>query len=409
MRQRKVGMTKMKSTKPTVLSISSYEKGFDFIKQAKEEGGRVLLLTSQSLQHSPWPKEYIDEIFFMPDVNKEWNIDHMINAVSFLARRENIERIVALDDFDVEKAARLREHLRVPGMGDTTARYFRDKLAMRIRAEEVGINVPPFVHILNYDKIKTYLKEIEPPYVLKPRMQAGAIGIKKINNDEELWQNLNVLGDKQSFFLLEKFIPGNIYHVDSIIVNKDIQFAVASQYGLPPMEVAHQGRVFSSRTIKRGSNDEKTLIDMNEMLLKSLGLVKGVSHTEFIKDDKGKFYFLETSARVGGANLADLVFYATGINLWREWAKLELNDNYKLPDAVNNYAGILQSLAKQEWPDLNSFNEPEVVWRLHKKYHAGLIVAAQSYEKVEELMIKYTKRFYNEFFTSAPVPERPMD
>lgn len=409
MRQRKVGMTKMKSINPTILCISSYEKGFDFIRQAKEEGGRVLLLTSQSLQDAPWPKECIDEIFFMPDVNKEWNIDHMINAVSFLARRENIERIVALDDFDVEKAARLREHLRVPGMGDTTARYFRDKLAMRIRAEEVGINVPPFVHILNYDKIKTYLNEIEPPYVLKPRMQAGAIGIKKIINEGELWQNLNVLGDKQSYFLLEKFIPGNIYHVDSIIVNKEIQFAVASQYGLPPMEVAHQGRVFSSRTIKRGSKDEKTLIDMNEMLLKSLGLVKGVSHTEFIKDDKGKFYFLETSARVGGANLADLVFYATGINLWREWAKLELNDDYKLPKAVDNYAGILQSLSKQEWPDLNAYNEPEVVWRLRKKYHAGLIVASNSYEKVEELIVKYTERFYKDFFTSAPVPEKPID
>ncbi len=395
--------------KPTILCISSYEKGFDFLKQAKEEGSRVLLLTSQSLHDVQWPKESIDEIFYMPDVNKEWNIDHMINAVSFLARKEQIDRIVALDDFDVEKAARLREHLRVPGMGDTTARYFRDKLAMRMKAEEEGISVPPFVHILNYEKIKSYLSNVEPPYVLKPRMQAGAIGIKKINNENELWKNLDILGDRQSYFLLEKFIPGNIYHVDSIIVNKEVLFSVASQYGLPPMEVAHEGRVFSSRTMKRGSRDERKLIGMNDHLLKSLGLLKGVSHSEFIKSNDGKFYFLETSARVGGANLADLVYYATGVNLWREWAKLELNEKYKIPKAKIEYAAILQSLAKQEWPDMNSFNDPEVVWRLKKKFHAGLIIASPNYDRIDELVKNYTERFYNEFFTSAPVPDKPTE
>jgi len=395
--------------KPTILCISSYEKGFDFLKQAKEEGSRVLLLTSQSLHDVQWPKESIDEIFYMPDVNKEWNIDHMINAVSFLARNEQIDKIVALDDFDVEKAARLREHLRVPGMGDTTARYFRDKLAMRMKAEEEGISVPPFVHILNYQKIKNYLSNVEPPYVLKPRMQAGAIGIKKINNENELWKNLEILGDRQSYFLLEKFIPGNIYHVDSIIVNREVLFSIASQYGLPPMEVAHEGRVFSSRTMKRGSRDERKLISINDHLLRSLGLLKGVSHSEFIKSDNGEFYFLETSARVGGANLADLVYYATGVNLWREWAKLELNERYKIPKAKNEYAAILQSLAKQEWPDMNTFNDPEVVWRLKKKFHAGLILSSPNYDRIDELVKKYTDRFYKEFFTSAPVPEKPTE
>lgn len=395
--------------KLTVLCVSSYEKGFDFMKQAKEDGHRVLLLTSQSLHDSPWPKESIDEIFYLPDINKEWNIDHMINAVSFLARTEQIDRIVALDDFDVEKAARLREHMRVPGMGDTTARYFRDKLAMRMKAEEEGISVPPFVHILNYDRIKNFLSDVEPPYVLKPRMQAGAIGIKKINNASELWKNLEILGDRQSYFLLEKFIPGSIYHVDSIIINKEVLFGVASQYGLPPMEVAHEGRVFSSRTMKRGSKDERKLISMNDHLLKSLGLVKGVSHSEFIKSEDGKFYFLETSARVGGANLADLVYYATGINLWCEWAKLELNEKYKMPKAKNDYAAILQSLSKQEWPEMDSFNDTEVVWRLKKRFHAGLIIESSSYERVEELTKIYTERFYIDFFTSAPVPEKPTE
>ncbi len=38
-----------------------------------------------------------------------------------------------------------------------------------------------------------------------------------------------------------------------------------------------------------------------------------------------KFYFLEIAARVGGA-LTSLTLWkaASGINLWREWARLEI-------------------------------------------------------------------------------------
>ena len=67
------------------------------------------------------------------------------------------------------------------------------------------------------------------------------------------------------------------------------------------------------------------LLQMNEALLRAFGLTDGVSHSEFIRaHDSGQFYFLETSARVGGANIADLVEAATGVNLWAEWANVEV-------------------------------------------------------------------------------------
>lgn len=396
----------------TILCIASYEKGFEFIKEAKRQGCRVILLTSKSLEFADWPRESIDEIFFIPDINKEWNMSDVIHGVSFLARNEVIDRIVALDDFDVEKAATLREHLRCPGMGETTARYFRDKLAMRIRAKEVGINVPEFVHVLNYNNLREYINNTPLPYVLKPRLQAGAIGIKKIHKGSEVWDIIETLGDKQSFYLLERFVPGNIYHVDSIIHNEKVVFSIASQYALPPMEVAHQGRVFSTHVMERGSGDEQELISMNKNVLKALGLRYGVSHTEFIKAEDGKFYFLETSARVGGANIAEMIEAATGINLWSEWAKVEIartEGNYKLPKISNDYAGILISLARQEWPNLSSYDAPEVYWKMNKKYHAGLIIKSKDFKKVESLMNEYTQRFYNDFFATQPLPDKPTD
>jgi len=397
----------------TFLCIASYEKGYDFMVALKKLGAKVILLTSQSLENANWPREFLDDIYYMPDVNKEWNMNDVINAVSYLARSVKIDRIVALDDFDVEKAAKLREHLRVPGMGDTTARYFRDKLAMRMRAKEVGINAPEFVHVLNYDEIKSFLKKVQPPYVLKPRMQAGAIGIKKIHSPAELWEILDKLGDDQSFYLLEQFIPGDIYHVDSIIYNNDVKFSISSKYGNPPMEVAHEGRVFTSRTIQRETNEDKALKIMNKQVLNAMGLLRGVSHTEFIKaKSDGKFYFLETSARVGGANLHELVKAASGINLWEEWAKIELlggKGDYELPNIEDNHSAILLSLAKQEWPDMNVFTDKEVVWKLNKKNHAGVIVKSENYDRITELIDNYAVKFYEEFFASYPAPEKPTD
>ena len=396
----------------TFLCISSYEKGFDFMREAKDQGCRVILLTSKSLENVDWPRESIDEIFYIPDKNKDWNMRDVIYGVSYLARTEQIDRIVALDDFDVERAASVREHLRVGGMGDTTARYFRDKLAMRMRAKEAGIPVPEFLHILNHDKINDFADTVPFPYMIKPRMLAGSYGLKKVNNKQEMWNRINHLADEQSFFLMERFVPGIIYHVDTIINEREVAFGLASKYGTPPFEVAHQGRVFTSQTLDSKSDEAEEVLELNEMVLKALGLLRGVSHSEFIRDEDGKLYFLETSARVGGANLSTLVEAATGINLWREWAKIEIlkgEKPYILPEVKNDFAAILTSLSKQEWPDLGSYNDPEVYWRLKKEYHAGLVIKSSDKERINKLLDEYTKRFYDDFFVTAKMGEKPSD
>lgn len=394
----------------TVLAIASFEKGQAFLRQCKAEGCRTLLLTSQSLENGDWPRECIDDIYFMPDVDKEWNLTDMIHAVSYLARTVKIDKIVPLDDFDVEKAALLREHLRLGGMGDTTARYFRDKLAMRAKARDGGLPIPRFVGVLNYDDIRAFMAEVPPPYVLKPRTQAGAIGIKKVESEAELWPLLETLGDRQSYYLLEEFLPGTIWHVDSIVDDKKVVWALVSRYARPPLEVSHEGRVFCTQNVPYGSTEEKALKKLNATVLKTLGLVRGVSHTEYIQSvSDGQFYFLETSARVGGAHIAEMIEAASGLNLWAEWAKLEVRESYTPEPSYKRYAGLLVSLAKQEEPDLSGYDAPEIWWQLKKTYHAGVVVASESHPRVSELLSTYTERFYQDFFQRLPPKEKATD
>lgn len=395
----------------TFLCLSSYFKGVEFIKTSKALGHEIILVTKESLADRPWPREDIDEFFKMPDLIEQPNITH---AISYLARSRKIDAIIPLDEYDIGTTASLREHLRIPGMGETTSRYFRDKLAMRVRAKEEGLAVPTFVPVINYDTLREYMERVSPPWLLKPRSEAAAVGIKKIDHSEALWRALDEMGDKQSFYVLEQFVPGEVYHVDAIITNRQVVFAVAHKYGRPPMNIAHEGGVFITSTMDHDSEETQALLTMNSQLIRAFGLVRGVTHAEFIRGVDGQIYFLEIAARVGGANIDQLVQAATGINLWREWAKVETaylhQQTYQLPEYRKAYAGLALCLAKQPHPDLSSYNDPEIVWRFQEKeHHAGLIVVSKERQRVQTLLDSYSERFAHDFLAVEPVPDEPLD
>jgi biotin carboxylase len=390
----------------TVLCIATYEKGQEFMRECKRQGCRVLVVTMEKLRDADWPRESVDEFFYLPE---DYALEDVKKGVSYVARTREIDRVVPLDDFDVETAAALREHLRIPGMGDTTARHFRDKLAMRVRARDHGVLVPDFVHALNRDRIREFTERVAPPWVLKPRSEASAVGISKVSAADELWPLLEQLGDRQSYYLVEQFIPGDIFHVDSVVWAGEPVFTAVSRYGKPPMEVAHGGGVFVTRTIPTRSADAQALESLNHELVMTLRLARGVTHTEFIKGGDGRFYFLETAARVGGANIAEVVEAARGVNLWREWARIEVageHGHYELPPVRDDYAGICISLARQEWPDTSLYDDPEIVFRLRKRHHVGLLVASHDPARVDHLLDSYARRFLRDFSATLPAADR---
>ena len=404
----------------TILCIATYFKGDAFLRECRREGCRVLLLTSDSLVGAEWPREAIDFIYGIPRDAPDAEIRRRVDAI---ALDHPIDRIAALDDFDVEMGAMLREHLQVPGMGRTTASRFRDKLAMRVRAREIGIPVPEFSSVFNDQALEDWTRRVPRPWVLKPRSSAAAIGIKKVADRDELWRALNAAGDQRSHGVLEQFVAGDVYHVDSIVWGGKVLFAIPFKYGRPPMEIAHQGGLFITRRLPDDSDEGRVLLELNRQLQAGFGLDRGVSHTEFIRRSGGSggsresgvaggFVFLETSARVGGAFIVDTIEAATGINLWQEWAKIEIageQGDYAVPPHRDDYAGIVLSLARQESPDLSTYTDAEIVTRIRKAHHAGLIVRSPDPARVDALIADYTPRFYQDFFATVPPPDRPVE
>jgi biotin carboxylase len=397
----------------TVVCLASYFKGVDFLRECHAQGARVILLVRDKVRNEPWPLECLERVVTVPN---QISADIVVQAVAEIARTERIDVLVALEEYDVMHGAVVREHLRLPGMGTTTARLFRDKLAMRVKAQEAGITVPDFVHVLNEDELRYYMNHVPPPWVLKPRSDVSAVGIQKIDRAELVWQAIAALdqrpalNERSSYYLLERYVAGEVYHVDALVDQKRVLFAGVHRYWRPPLDVAHQGGVFVTTTVERGSPEERALAAMNQALIHALGFVRGATHAEFIRGADGRFYFLEIAARVGGAFIADTLEAASGVNLWREWARLELSSasqRYQLPSPRHDYAGLVLSLARQEWPDTSGFADPEIAKRIDKRHHVGLIVRSPDFARVQELLGQYAARITDEFLAILPPLERP--
>ena len=381
------------------------------MRECKAAGGNVILVTKEKMLHEDWPRDVLDEVFALPN---DAPVELFLDLVSHIAKTRMPDRIVALEEFDVVIAALAREHLCLPGMSSSAAKVFRDKYAMAVRSRDARLAVPEFVPAINDQEINEYIDRVPPPWVLKPRSDVSAIGIRKLENADEVWatiEELNkreVLRERASYHVLARFISGEVFHVDSLVYDGRVMFAGVNQYGRPPLQVAHGGGAYVSQTIPHDSADRKKLLEINRRLIKAMRMQTGATHAEFIKSETDDgFYFLEIAARVGGAYIADVLEAASGINLWREWARLEVADSRPKLKPRKEHAGIILSLARQEYPDTMAYDDPEIVYRVKKKHHAGLIVRSKSHERVSELLNDYGHRFENDFIAVLPPLERP--
>ncbi len=388
----------MESLDQRFLCLASHEKGHDFLRECAELGVKTTLLTLESLREV-WPNKIADDLITIPEgLTRE----QLINTVSYKAREQRFDRVVALDEADQESAAALREHMCLPGLNLSTAAQYTDRLAMRTSVQDMGLHVAPFCRILNYDEIRSFM-EFEPsPWLLKPRVERAGLGIRHMADSAQVWSTLEELGDRQSHFVLEKFIPGDVFHIDSILHLGRVVFSVVHQNSRPTMKSSGQGGILTTRTVDRASRDWLELSALNASLAPNLGMKYGLTQARFIRShENGEYYFLEVSARVGAPHVVELVEAATAINLWREWARLEAanlrGDRYGEPKYRELYAGSVLCSTKVEDPDTSQFDAPEVVKHLKRSQETGIIVRSAMHLRIKTLVEQYGAEFADKF------------
>ncbi|MEJ7846847.1 MAG: ATP-grasp domain-containing protein [Pyrinomonadaceae bacterium] len=402
--------------KKHIVCIASEHKGNEFLDECRNAGWNVTLVTRKKLLDEPWAWTALNEARTVPD---EATIDDYVRAVANIAGFQRIDRVVGLDEFDVLTAAKAREHLQLGGMTSSYALRFRDKLAMRNIALEAVIPCPEYTGTFNSVDINEYLDKVPGPWVVKPRNEVSAFGIRKCESKGEVWKSLedfdarNTWRDHPSQFLIERFIAGKVFHVDSVVSGGKVLACGVSQYGTPPFSVSHYGGVFTSSIVPYRTKERRELERLNGQLLHAFHYEQGVSHAEFLQSESdGKFYLLEVACRVGGAYIANVLEHACNFNLWREWAKLETatkENPYKLPKLRKDFGGVALALANQETPDTSHYVDEEIVYRASKPKHIGLIFYSKKQNRLEELLSVYSERITTDFLATAPAKERYDD
>lgn len=406
----------MSEYKNYIVCIASEHKGNEFLEECQNANWHVTLVTRKDLLDAPWAWTSLNEV---KTVERHAGVEDYIRAITNIAGAQPIHRIVGLDEFDVLTAAKAREHLQLEGISGSYGLRFRDKLRMRNLASQTGIPCPEFIGVFNQNEINRYLRTTDAPWIVKPRTEVSAFGIRKCETAEQVWQvlsdldNRNTWRDHPSQFLIERFIAGNVFHVDSVVNDGKIVAVGVNQYGTPPFTVSHQGGVFTTFTVDYKSKERKTLEKLNKQLLKGFEFERGVAHAEFLQSaETGEFYLLEVACRVGGAFIANVVEQAAGFNLWREWAKLETatkENPYKPPKLRKDYAGIALCLAKEDTPDTSHYTDEEIVYRVTKPKHVGLIFYSSKKERIGELLEIYSEKITGDFLAVAPAKERYDD
>ena len=362
-------------------------KGAATLRALHALGHRVLLVTDEKNRDEPWPHEALADIRYVPPrTHRPHDKQTLVEGTAWMLREHGVDRIVALDDFDVEDAALLREEFRIPGMGQTTARHFRDKLAMRTRAREAGIDVPAFSDLFNRRHLERFVGRHAGPYVVKPRSEASADGIRKVADATEALAAFDDLGERGYEYLIEVFAPGAVYHVDALSQDGAVGFARASEYAAPPLAIVQGGGLFQTRTLPPDGEVHRALCALNARVVEAFGLQFSASHTEFIRDAEGRFLFLETSSRVGGAYISDMLLHATGVDLWAEWGRLEAaklaGEAYAMPRDGGGYAAVVLRAVGDEYPDLSGISDDAIAQVIHKRYHVGFVLGAERYEGI---------------------------
>ncbi|WP_195694563.1 ATP-grasp domain-containing protein [Priestia megaterium] len=244
-----------------------------------------------------------------------------------LSKEYNIETIIAEDEFDLIRAGRLRDYLKIEGQSELSAKAFRDKVLMKDYLKEI-VNVPKYSSIENALDIYNFVEKTGYPFVIKPRDKAGAQGVKVVRNKDELYEILKSKIDSNS--QIERFISGSMYHVDAVVENNNITMFMVSKYVNGCLSFMKSQEILSSYQIDvedplydRLSNYFNSVIDA--MPIPPISAY----HMEVFHTDSDELIFCEIGSRIGGGKIMNAFENTYSVDLlsylYRRWAKLPVD------------------------------------------------------------------------------------
>ncbi|MDP5274865.1 ATP-grasp domain-containing protein [Chengkuizengella axinellae] len=278
----------------------------------------LILLNAEESVADYQDKEYL-KIETFKDYN---NNDEVENRVLDLAKEHNIERLISVSEYDLVRAGRLRDQLCLQeGQTEKSALAFRDKTVMKRIAHEGGVAVPPFQLITSWEDINKFILEYGYPVVLKPVDGSGAEFVNFIDNEDDLSSFKTKYKQLSSNYEIEKYISGDLYHVDGMVLNGEIILCWSFRY---IDGCSLRSRVIGSYMLDINDPLKHRLVEFVTHILNVLPTSEYTPfHAEVFHTPEDKLIFCEIASRIGGGRIGEMIHQSFGINPREFWVKLQ--------------------------------------------------------------------------------------
>lgn len=319
------------------------------LNQWTSKDAEVTLITRYPLADAD--KTNLKQVIVFEDYDNDLKLNQL---VSRLHAEQPFDRLITLSEFDVLRVSKLRSLLQIPGQDYFSGTLFRDKLTMKQFAINQGLLVPTFTQVTTVEEIQKFVSEFGLPVILKPANQAGSKDVHVLNELGEItsaiiMKLLATYGEMD----LEQFIQGEMYSVDGIVDQGQLQFVSVSKYlnnlG-DSTTLNHAASTFAAFTISEASSEFKKLKAAAMQLLTPPYLDYGTVHLEFIINRQGRPFFVEMGSRTGGLMITNIIERKYGLVMNEAAYKLEAGFEYqiepRLPVTESGFLTILPQVGR---------------------------------------------------------------
>lgn len=285
-----------------VLILGAGEYQVSLIKKAKEMKLHTLVVSPKG----NYPGFNLADNFYCFDLRDK-------DEILKIAIKEKIDGVITdQTDIPVRTVAYIAEKCKLPGIGYDISRLFTDKLLMREKCKEIGLPVIEHGIAENIKEAKILSEKIGYPFVIKPLDNQGSRGVFKISDIKELEKlfNLSKAYSSNQRIIIEKFIDGQEFVVESIVYNKQYESLIIGDTYCFDMKnrFIPRKRVFPS---VREETVQKKILEIDKNIIIQFGLTQGITHGEYVVDKKtNNIYLIEVGARGGGVNISSIMIPA---------------------------------------------------------------------------------------------------
>ncbi|AUX73999.1 ATP-grasp domain-containing protein [Erwinia pyrifoliae] len=271
---------------------------------------------------------YIGTQAALADIPAELNCEKLIwqeqDGVHVLIEKMSLKtpaprNFIALSEYQVDVAARIRAHFGIPGPSIAEAELSRNKLMMKAAVASSGLATPTCYSLNDTLQNPRILEAISSAkLVLKPLDGASSENVQIYSSHRALLMALNNnnthiddidLRKNTARYQIEEFIEGDIWHVDGFVRSGEIALCVSSRYIGNCLDFA-KGLPLGSLQCELPA----TLLAFSRQVVAAVDIQHGCFHLEVFQNASG-WVFLEIGHRAGGASVVRAFELHTGVNL----------------------------------------------------------------------------------------------